>query len=150
MGCAGRWPFCANARRKPRRRKGSAPAQPKRHFRRAPGERQQQGEIAHGAACLIEACAARLKTHAHRALRDDQGGVLVKGAAHEEDKNKTRTIWQAKIRIWRENFLIHCFYVVSGRAPAPDPIGRCIASITNHRHHLPKAKRGTKFNQRRQ
>jgi hypothetical protein len=25
-------------------------------------------------------------------LRDDQGGVLVKGAAHGEYKNKTRTI----------------------------------------------------------
>ena len=92
MGYAGRSPFCANAPRKLRRRKGSAPAQPKRHFRRAPGERQQKREISHGAARLIEACAARLKTHAHWALWDDQGWVLVKGAAHGEYKNKTRTI----------------------------------------------------------
>jgi hypothetical protein len=96
MGCAGRSPFYANAPRKLRRRKASAPAQPKRHFRRAPGERQQKREIAHGAACLIEACPARLKAHAHRTLRDDEGGVLVKGAAHGEYKNKTRTIWQVK------------------------------------------------------
>ncbi len=92
MGCGGRSPFCANAPRMQRRRKGSAPAQPKRHFGCAPGERQQKREITHGAARLIEACAARLKTHTHRALWDDQGGVLVKGAAHGEHKNKTRTV----------------------------------------------------------
>lgn len=84
MGYAGRSRFCENAPRKPRRRKGSAPAQPKRHFRRAPGEGQQQCEIAHGASRLIKTRAARLKAYAHRALRDNQGGVLVKGAAHEE------------------------------------------------------------------
>jgi hypothetical protein len=45
-------------------------------------------------------------------LRDDQGGVLVKGAAHEEHKNKTRTIWQAKNGVARESFLTYCFKMV--------------------------------------
>ena len=109
MGCAGRSLFYANAQPKPRRDRASAPAQPKRHFRGAPGERQQKREITHGAARLVEACAACLKTHTHRALWDDQGGVLVKGAAHREHKNKTRTIWQAKNDPEDENFLTHCF-----------------------------------------
>ena len=105
MGCAGRSRFCANGPAKPRRGKGSAPAQPQRHFRGAPGKRQQKREIAHGAAYLLKPCAVRPKAHAHRALWDDEGGVLVKGAAHVEDKNKTRTIWQAKNHAGRENFL---------------------------------------------
>jgi hypothetical protein len=54
-----------------------------------------------------------------------------------------------KIALGR-NFLTNCFYVNSCKAPALGPIGRCIAYITNHRHHLPKAKRGKVFNQRRQ
>jgi len=77
MGCAARLRFCANGRAKPPRGKGSARAQPKRHFGCAPSEGQQKREIAHGAARLIEARAARLKADAHRALRDNQGGVLV-------------------------------------------------------------------------
>jgi len=111
----------------------SARAEPERQFSRAPGEGQQKREITHRAARLIEACAARLKAHTHRALRDDQGGVLVKGAAHGEYKNKTRTFWQVKNSAERENFLTDCFKMIFSGLAGPPPSGRCINRLSHQR-----------------
>jgi hypothetical protein len=97
MGCAGRSRFCANVRAKPLRGKGSAPAQPQRHFGCAPGEGQQKREVAHGAARRLKPGAARLEAHAHRALRDNEGGVLVKGAAHVRIRTKQEQLSERKM-----------------------------------------------------
>jgi hypothetical protein len=70
-----------------------------------------------------------------------------------EDKNKTRTIWQAENVTKSQNFLTYCFNrvlsvwwrlsLLGGTRPLMQPVVCRIATITNHRQPLPKAKLGT-------